>query len=66
MENKKIYQDRWATEAEAAEHWKLKPSTLRKRRSLYGHDTMEIWTKLNGKVLYDLYSTDQKLEKRTA
>ncbi len=66
MENKKIYQDRWATEVEAAKHWKLKPSTLRKRRSLYGHDTMEIWTKLNGKVLYDLYSTDQKLEKRTA
>ena len=26
--------ERWANEKEAAAHWKLKPSTLRKRRSL--------------------------------
>ncbi len=58
---KNIYSDRWVTETEAAEHWKLKPSTLRKRRSLLGHDTTEIWTKLGGRVLYDLYSTDQKI-----
>ena len=64
--NKNIYTDRWANEQEAAEHWKLKPSTLRKRRSVYGHDDDVIWTKVNGRVLYDLYSTDQKIAKETA
>ena len=59
-----LYKDRWATESEAAAHLKLKPSTLRKNRSLYGHDTMEVWTKVNGRVLYDLFATDQKLENR--
>ena len=63
---KNIYIERWANEKEAADHWKLKPSTLRKRRSLYGHNGMEIWTKINGRVLYDLYSTDQKIAKETA
>ena len=58
---KNIYKDRWANEQEAAEHWKLKPSTLRKRRSILGRDTTEIWTKLGGRVLYDIYSTDQKI-----
>ena len=61
-----MYLDRWASEKEAASHWKLSPGTLRKRRSLYGHDTTEIWTKLNGRVLYDLYSTDKKLIKAIA
>jgi len=60
-ENIKIYKERWATEAVAAAHYKLKPSTLRKRRSLYGHDDDLIWTKVNGKVLYDIWGTDQKL-----
>jgi hypothetical protein len=63
---KNIYKDRWANEQEAAEHWKLKPSTLRKRRSVYGHDDDFIWTKVNGRVLYDVYSTDQKISKETA
>ena len=63
---KNIYIDRWANEKEAADNWKLKPSTLRKRRSLYGHNGMEILTKINGRVLYDLYSTDQKIAKETA
>jgi|TARA_R110002012_G_scaffold93706_1_gene227359 hypothetical protein len=66
MENKKLYQDRWATEIEAAQHYKLKPSTLRKRRSKYGHDDDLIWTKVNGKILYDIWGSDQKIEKRTA
>ena len=35
-ENTKTYKDRWATETVAAAHYKLKPSTLRKRRSVYG------------------------------
>jgi|TARA_R110002020_G_scaffold85537_5_gene211050 hypothetical protein len=64
MIENRIYQDRWVTEKEAAQHFKLKPSTLRKRRSLYGKDTTEIWTKLNGRVLYDLFATDQRLEKK--
>ena len=36
MENKT--NDVWATEKEAAEHYKIKPATLRKNRSVYGHD----------------------------
>ena len=53
--------DRWADEKEAADHLKLKPSTLRTRRYKLGHDTLEVWTKFNGRVLYDLYATDRKL-----
>ena len=53
--------DRWADEKEAAIHLKVKPSTLRTRRYKFGHDTLEVWTKFNGRVLYDLYATDQKL-----
>jgi len=64
-DKKNIYIDRWANEKEAAIHWKLKLSTLRKRRSLYGHNGMEIWTKINGRVLYDLYLTDQKIARET-
>ena len=66
MADKKLYSDRWATEQEAAEHWKMKPSTLRKRRSIYGHHTTEIWSKVGGRVLYDLYATDQKIQRNTA
>jgi len=46
---------------EAADHFKVKPSTLRTRRYKLGHNTLEVWTKFNGRVLYDLYATDQKL-----
>jgi len=53
--------DRWADEKEAADHFKVKPSTLRTRRYKLGHNTLEVWTKFNGRVLYDLYATDQKL-----
>ena len=52
---------RWASEEEAADYYRLKPATLRTRRYKLGHDTKEVWTKLNGRVLYDLYATDQKL-----
>jgi len=57
-----INYDRWVDEKEAAEHLKVKPSTLRKRRSLLGHHTNEVWAKNHGKVLYDLWATDKKIE----
>ena len=57
-----INYDRWVDEKEAAEHLKVKPSTLRKRRSVLGHDANEVWTKNHGKVLYDLWATDKKIE----
>tara|TARA_R100001440_G_scaffold68458_1_gene90008 strand:- start:466 stop:681 length:216 start_codon:yes stop_codon:yes gene_type:complete len=66
MAENNLYLDRWATETEAAKHWKLKPSTLRKNRSLYKHDTFEVWAKINGRVLYDLFATDQKLDQKRA
>ena len=57
-----INYDRWVDEKEAAEHLKVKPSTLRKRRSVLGHDANEVRTKNHGKVLYDLWATDKKIE----
>ena len=54
--------NKWVDEKEAAEYLKVKPSTLRRRRSLLGHDTNEVWTKNHGKVLYDLWATDKKIE----
>jgi len=60
--NKDLKYDRWADENEAAEHLKVKPSTLRTRRYKLGHDTLEVWSKFNGRVLYDLYATDKKIE----
>ena len=57
-----INYDRWVDEKEAAEYLKVKPSTLRKRRSVLGHDSNEVWTKNHGKVLYDLWATDKRIE----
>ena len=51
MELKKVQNityDRWVDEKSAAEHLKVKPSTLRRRRSLLGHDTNEVWAKNHG------------------
>ena len=55
--------ERWVSEKSAAAHLKVKPSTLRKRRSVLGHDTNVVWTKNHGKVLYDLWATDKKIER---
>ena len=60
--DKDLKYDRWADEKEAAIHLKVKPSTLRTRRYKLGHDTLEVWSKFNGRVLYDLYATDKKIE----
>jgi|GEM_PF-3435467 len=57
-----ITYDRWVDEKAAAEYLKVKPSTLRKRRSVLGHAANEVWTKNHGKVLYDLWATDKKIE----
>ena len=54
--------NKWVDEKEAAEYLKVKPATLRRRRSLLGHDTNEVWSKNHGKVLYDLWATDKKIE----
>ena len=62
--NTNTYKERWATEAVAAAHYKLKPSTLRKRRSMYGHDDDLIWAKVNGRILYDIWGSDQKLSEQ--
>jgi|TARA_R100001591_G_scaffold117472_1_gene136994 hypothetical protein len=62
MEKVKTIDSRWATEDEAAKYYRLSPATLKKNRSVYGHDGKLVWTKLNGRVLYDLFATDKKLE----
>ena len=54
MDKEQIYSERWVNEETAAKHFKVKPSTLRRRRYKLGHDTQEVWTKLHGRVLYDL------------
>ena len=54
--------DRWGDENTAAEYLKVKPSTLRRRRSELGHNTNEVWSKNHGRVLYDLWATDKKIE----
>ena len=55
--------DRWVDENTAAEYLKVKPSTLRRRRrSELGHNTNEVWSKNHGRVLYDLWATDKKIE----
>lgn len=53
---------RWANTNEAAKYYNLKPSTLKKNRSVLGHDDKLVWVKANGKVLYDLWETDKRLE----
>ena len=54
MNKEKVYSEKWVDEKTAAQHFKVSPNTLRKRRSQFGHDTKEVWTKFGGKVLYDL------------
>ena len=44
----------WATEKETAKHYKIKPATLRKHRSLYGHDGSLLYRKIGGSVRYNL------------
>tara|TARA_R110000823_G_scaffold232717_1_gene359159 strand:+ start:671 stop:865 length:195 start_codon:yes stop_codon:yes gene_type:complete len=60
--DKDLKYDRWVDEKEAATHLKVKPSTLRTRRYKLGHETLEVWRKFNGRILYDLYETDRKIE----
>ena len=62
MNKENIYLERWADEETAANHLKVKPSTLRRRRWLLGHNSNEVWTKNHGKILYDLWATDKKIE----
>ena len=57
-----INYNRWVDEKEAAKYLKIQPSTLRRRRSKLGHDANEVWIKNHGKVLYDLWATDKKIE----
>ena len=63
MNKKNIYDERWADEKPAAQYLKVQPSTLRRRRSKLGHDTNEVWSKNHGRVLYDLWETDKRIEK---
>lgn len=64
MNKKDFNNERWADEKEAAEHLKVKPSTLRRRRSLLGKDTNEVWHKNHGKILYDLWETDKRISNK--
>ena len=64
MDKEQIYSERWVNEETAAKHFKVKPSTLRRRRSQLGHDTQEVWTKLGGRILYDLSASDYKIERQ--
>ena len=52
----------WATEKEAGKHYKIKPATLRKNRSLYGHDGYLSYRKIGGSVRYNLDTNDRQLE----
>jgi len=52
----------WATEKETAKHYKIKPATLRKHRSLYGHDGSLFYRKIGGSVRYNLDRNDRQLE----
>tara|TARA_R100000935_G_C2802464_1_gene151137 strand:- start:862 stop:1104 length:243 start_codon:yes stop_codon:yes gene_type:complete len=52
---------RWFGKKEAAEYYNIKPTTINKYISLYGHDAHIIWTKLHGKVLIDIFETDRKI-----
>ena len=64
MNKKDFNNERWADEKEAASHLKVKPSTLRRRRSLLGKDTNEVWHKNHGKILYDLWATDKRISNK--
>ena len=63
MDKEKVYSEKWVDERTAAKHFKVSPNTLRKRRYKLGHDTKEVWTKFGGKVLYDLWASDKRIEK---
>ena len=63
MDKEKVYSEKWVDEKTAAQHFKVSPGTLRKRRAMFGHDTKEVWTKFGGKVLYDLWASDKRIEK---
>ena len=52
----------WADEKTAAQYYKIKPATLRKHRSDFGHDKGLEWKKVRGRVLYNLEHNDQVLE----
>ena len=56
--------DVWATEKEDAEHYKIKPATLRKNRSVYGHDGALVYRKIGGSVRYNLDINDRELQLR--
>ena len=63
MNNKNINTNTvWATEKEAADHYKIKPATLRKHRSLYGHHGSLFYRKIGGSVRYNLDTNDRQLE----
>ena len=62
METKDNISQRWADTVAAARYYNYSPKTLRKNRSIYGHDGPLVWVKLNGKVLYDLFESDKNLE----
>ena len=52
----------WADEKTAAQYYKIKPATLRKHRSEFGHDKGLAWKKVRGRVLYNLEHNDRVLE----
>jgi|TARA_B100001964_G_scaffold233055_1_gene289757 hypothetical protein len=64
MHRNKSINDVWADEKTAARYYKVKPATLRKQRSTYGHDKGLIWKKIRGRVLYNLEHNDRVLEER--
>ena len=64
MIKKDFLNERWADERTAAKYLKVKPSTLRHRRSRLGKDTNEVWHKNHGKGLYDLWATNKKIEQK--
>ena len=51
MKTKDNISKRWADTEAAARYYNYSPKTLRKNRSIYGHDGPLVWVKLNGKVL---------------
>ena len=45
----------------AAKHFKVKPSTLRRRRYKLGHDTQEVW--INFMAEFYMIFSDKRIEK---
>ena len=64
MTNVKIGQ-RWFGKKEAAAYYNIKPATISKYISLYGHDAQIVWSKLHGKILADIYATDKRITQRS-